>query len=85
MNQYLNHNLKQLKDKTISASEEKNKRDQRRYRGYRETRTSTAANAENNKYNRTNNNTSSTSTNVIKNGNTTTFTSNPVYARHRKK
>ena len=55
----------------------------RYHRRYREARTSTPANSENNKYTKTNN--STTTTTVVKNGNTTAFSSNTVYARHRKK
>ena len=73
------------KDNTISVSEEKTDQPivKRYHRRYRETRTSTPAYADGNKNNKASN--SSTTATVVKNGNTTTFTSNTVYSKHRKK
>ena len=75
------------KDNTISVSEEKAEQPvvKRYHRRYREARTSTPAYAENKNSNSKNNNYTSSTSTVVKNGNTTTFTSNTVYSRHRKK
>ena len=74
------------KDNTISVSEERTEQPvvKRYHRRYREARTSTPAYADNKNSGSKNTYNSSTST-VVKNGNTTTFTSNTVYSRHRKK